>query len=93
MKLQHYPPFKDMMQSQRKALPYHVIKEFEELLKCGRFEYGFLRVVCDDCKHAKLVAFSGKRSNTGAATYIQRFGSALNYSTGEVVNPSYTHRE
>ena len=57
----HYPAFAEMMQSQGKALPYHVIKEFEEFLKCGRLEHGFLRIVCDDCKHEKLVAFSCKR--------------------------------
>lgn len=57
----HYPAFAEMMQFQRKALPYHVIKEFEEFLKCGRLEHGFLRVVCDDCKHEKVVAFSCKR--------------------------------
>ena len=50
-----------MMQSQGKALPYHVIKEFDEFLKCGRLEYGFHRVVCDDCHHEKLVGFSCKK--------------------------------
>lgn len=59
---QHYPAFAEMMQSQGKALPHHVIKEFDEFLKCGRLEYGFLRVVCDDCHHEKLVAFSCKKT-------------------------------
>tara|TARA_Y100001938_G_scaffold6667_1_gene8228 strand:- start:1526 stop:1786 length:261 start_codon:yes stop_codon:yes gene_type:complete len=48
----HYPAFAEMMQFQGKALPYHVLKEFEEFeefLKCGRLEHGFLRVVCDEC--------------------------------------------
>ena len=58
---QHYPTFAEMMQSQRKALPYHVIKEFDDFLKCGRLEHGFLRVVCDDCHHEKLVGFSCKK--------------------------------
>ncbi len=35
----HYPAFAEMMQFQG--------KEFEEFLKCGRLEHGFLRVVCD----------------------------------------------
>ncbi|SVC23463.1 uncharacterized protein METZ01_LOCUS276317 [marine metagenome] len=43
----HYPAFAEMMQFQGKPLPYHVFKEFEEFLKCGRLEHGFLRVVCD----------------------------------------------
>ena len=41
----HYPAFAEMMQSQGKVLPYHVIKEFEEFLKYCRLEHGFLRVV------------------------------------------------
>ncbi len=56
----HYPAFTEMTQSQGKALPYTMIKGFEEFLKCGRHEHGFLRAVCDDCKHDKLVAFSCK---------------------------------
>ena len=35
--------------------------EFEAYLKCGRLEYGFLRIKCDACRHEKLVAFSCKR--------------------------------
>lgn len=58
---QHYPEFKEMLSQQGKSLPYHVGKEFDEFLKCGRLEHGFLRVVCDDCKHEKLVTFSCKK--------------------------------
>jgi ribosomal protein S27E len=42
-------------------LPKYVEREFDEFLRCGRLEHGFLRVVCGDCKHEKLVAFSCKR--------------------------------
>jgi len=55
------PEFKEILSQQGKSLPYHVEKEFDEFLKCGRLEHGFLRVVCDDCKHEKLVAFSCKK--------------------------------
>jgi ribosomal protein S27E len=57
----HYPEFKEILSQQGKSLPYHVEKEFDEFVKCGRLEHGFLRVVCDDCKHEKLVAFSCKK--------------------------------
>ena len=57
----HYPEFLDQLSRQGKSLPRHVEKEFEEFLKCGRLEHGFLRVVCDDCKHEKLLAFSCKK--------------------------------
>ncbi len=38
-----------------------VKKEFDEYLKCGRLEHGFLRVRCETCHDEKLVAFSCKR--------------------------------
>lgn len=57
----YYPKFKAQLSQQGKSLPYHVEKEFDEFLKCGRLEHEFLRVVCDDCKHEKLVAFSCKK--------------------------------
>ena len=33
--------------------PQFVNEEFEAYLKCGRLEYGFLRVKCDACRHEK----------------------------------------
>lgn len=57
----HYPEFKETLSQQGKQLPKFVEREFDEFLRCGRLEHGFLRVVCDDCKHEKLVAFSCKR--------------------------------
>ena len=36
-------------------------REFEDYLKCGRLEHGFLRVRCDACHAEHLVAFSCKR--------------------------------
>ncbi len=57
----HYPEFIKQLSDQGKSLPRHLEKEFAEFLKCGRLEHGFLRVICDDCKHEKLVTFSCKR--------------------------------
>lgn len=42
-------------------LPQFVRQEFDEYLKCGLLEHGFLRVKCDGCRHEHLVAFSCKR--------------------------------
>ncbi len=53
-----YPEFRDVMAAQSKSLPAHVQQEFEEYLKCGRLEHGFLRVQCTSCHHEHLVAFS-----------------------------------
>jgi ribosomal protein S27E len=38
-----------------------VRREFEDYLKCGRLEHGFLRVRCSDCHAEQLLAFSCKR--------------------------------
>jgi len=57
----HWPAFKDMLAAQGKQLPNHVTTEFDDYLKCGRLEHGFLRVRCESCGHEKLVAFSCKR--------------------------------
>ncbi len=54
----YYPEFRAYMSEQGRSLPYHVQKEFEEYLKCGRLEHGFLRVQCSTCHHERLVAFS-----------------------------------
>ncbi|MGA0266870.1 MAG: transposase zinc-binding domain-containing protein, partial [Lysobacterales bacterium] len=42
-------------------LPAFVRQEFEDYLKCGLLEHGFLRVKCGSCRHEHLVAFSCKR--------------------------------
>src|SRR5210317_1187621 len=57
----HYPAFKAVMAAQGKPLPVHVQQEFDEYLKCGRLEHGFVRVQCTACHHEHLVAFSCKR--------------------------------
>lgn len=42
------------------TLPGFVRDEFEAYLRCGRREHGFLRVMCSQCRHEHLVAFSCK---------------------------------
>ena len=56
--LEYWPEFQAELASHNKYLPAYVIKEFDEYLKCGRLEHGFLRVRCDSCHDEKLVAFS-----------------------------------
>jgi len=43
------------------GLPKFVEREFEEYLRCGRLEYGCLKLACEECGHEELVAFSCKR--------------------------------
>jgi hypothetical protein len=58
---QHYPRFLAHLAEQGRTLPEHVRREFDEFLKCGRLEGGFLRVRCERCHDEKLVAFRCKR--------------------------------
>lgn len=50
---QHYPAFKASLEAQGQYLPRYIQQEFEDFLQCGRLEYGFLRVRCEDCHHER----------------------------------------
>jgi len=39
---QHYPIFSALMAEHGRALPGYVQREFEDYLRCGRLEHGFL---------------------------------------------------
>jgi len=58
---EYYPPFADLLAARGRPLPEYVRREFDEYLKCGRLEYGFLRIQCRACHAERLVAFSCKR--------------------------------
>lgn len=58
---EHYPRFLRKIETSGGHLPQFVRQEFDEYLKCGLLEHGFLRVKCDGCRHEHLVAFSCKR--------------------------------
>lgn len=58
---EYYPAFAALMAEQGRELPGYVQREFEEFLKCGRLEHGFLRLRCESCHAEHLVAFSCKR--------------------------------
>ena len=55
---QYYPEFSTHLAERGIALPRYVQREFEDYLKCGRLEHGFLRVRCESCHAEHLVAFS-----------------------------------
>ncbi len=58
---EYWPEFQAKLASHGRYLPAYVTKEFDEYLKCGRLEHGFLRVRCESCHDEKLVAFSCKK--------------------------------
>ena len=53
---EYYPAFAAHLAEQGRELPSYVQREFEEFLKCGRLEHGFLRVRCESCHAEQLVA-------------------------------------
>ena len=57
----YYPAFKAQLEAQVTTLSHYVEQEFEDYLKCGRLEHGFLRVRCDTCHAKHLVAFRCRR--------------------------------
>ena len=57
---EYWPEFQAELASHDKKLLTYVIKEFDEYLKCGRLEHGFLRVRCEACHHEKLVVLNEK---------------------------------
>jgi ribosomal protein S27E len=58
---EHYPRFIEAIEASGGHLPAFVRQEFEDYLKCGLLEHGFLRVKCEGCRNEHLVAFSCKR--------------------------------
>ena len=45
----HYPAFTAHLAERGRELPGYVQREFDDSLKCGRLEHGFLRVRCESC--------------------------------------------
>jgi hypothetical protein len=56
----HWPVFRARVEESG-SLPRFVVTEFDEYLRCGRLEYGCLRIACSECGFERLVAFSCKR--------------------------------
>ncbi len=57
----YYQAFKAHLAAQGSTLPPYVEQEFDDYLKRGLLEHGFLRVRCDSCHAEHLVAVSCKR--------------------------------
>ena len=72
---EHYPRFVEEIERSGGHLPRFVRQEFEDYLKCGLLEHGFLRVKCDGCMHEHLVAFSCKEQLVQDTWWRQPAGS------------------
>ncbi len=81
---EHYPAFAERMACEGRALPDYVRREFDEFLRCGRLEHGFLRVRCDSCHAERLVAFSCKRRGFCPSCGARRMAEAAALLVDEV---------
>jgi Transposase zinc-binding domain len=59
----NWPAFLATMEAETDGagLPRFVVAEVEAFLRCGILAHGFVRLACDACLEARLVAFSCKR--------------------------------
>ena len=51
---------RDELQPHERSLPRFALTEFQDYLRCGQLEYGFVRVKCNGCRHEHLVAGSSQ---------------------------------
>ena len=56
----YHPALEAQWAAEGKVLPKYVRQEFDEYLKCGRLEHGFLRVQCDTCYAEHLILGSSR---------------------------------
>lgn len=82
---QHYPVFAEHMAAQGRSLPDYVQSEFEDYLRCGRLEHGFLRVRCESCHAERLVAFSCKHRGFCPSCGVRRMAESAALLVDEVL--------
>lgn len=82
---EHWARFQNMLVEQGRSLPGYVVREFEDYLKCGRLERGFLRVQCESCHSEKLVAFSCQRRGFCPSWGARRMADSAAHLVDEVL--------
>ncbi len=80
-----YPALKAHLAAQGTVLSGYVEQEFEDYLKCGRLEHGFLRVRCDACHAEHLVAFNCKRRSFCPSCGTRRMAESAALLVDEVL--------
>jgi len=89
---EYWPEFQAELASHGKHLPAYVTKEFDEYLKCGILEHGFLRVRCETCHDEKLVAFSCKKRGFCASCGARRMADSAALLVDDIL-PSQPMRQ
>ncbi|EAM9987852.1 IS91 family transposase [Salmonella enterica] len=83
----HYPDFIARLEAEDRPLPEYVREEFETYLRCGVLEHGFLRVVCEQCRAERLVAFSCKKRGFCPSCGARRMAESARHLVEEVFGP------
>ncbi len=83
----HYPDFLARLAAEDRSLPEYVREEFEEYLRCGVLEHGFLRVVCEQCHAERLVAFSCKKRGFCPSCGARRMAESARHLVEDVFGP------
>src|SRR5829696_705253 len=73
---QHGPALRERAE-EAGGLPRFVVRELEEFLRCGRLEFGCLRLACDECGFERLVGFSCRRRGFCSTIWSRRAKSAV----------------
>jgi hypothetical protein len=75
-----------------KKLPLFIHQEFDDYLKCGIPEFGFVRTYCYQCQYSGLVAFSCKRRGFCPSCSGRRMNDEANHIIKNVI-PEITTRQ
>jgi hypothetical protein len=68
-----------------------VREEFDAYLRCGALDHGFLRVVCEQCRAERLVAFSCKQRGFCPSCGARRMAERARHLVVEVVAEPNAH--
>ena len=83
----HYPDFIARIEAEDRSLPEYVRQEFDDYLRCGVLDHGFLRVVCGQCHAERLVAFSCKKRGFCPSCGARRMAESARHLVEDVFGP------
>ncbi len=76
-----------------KTLPHFIRDEFEDFLKCGIPEHGFIRTYCSKCRHTGVVAFSCKKRGFCPSCMARRMNDEAAHLVDRVLPLTATMRQ
>ena len=83
----HYPDFLERLAQEDRTVPEYVREEFDEFLRCGVLDHGFLRVACQHCHAERLVAFSCKKRGFCSSCGARRMAESARHLVEAVFGP------